>query len=305
MSDNVRSNFAVAVIANALLCANMPCFTYSQSTRQLSMIRRSPKLLSLLFLAAMTFVVRSPQHTAAQSGTVTYTHTIVLDFELPPEMDQFAERFKDMIPESLTHSYVLDFNETLSSMRLLEDKEEGESTSGFRKKSAGGDVNIAVSFAGSGSSSSGPQLIASVGNLDDGTYTNHYKFLTRDFLVAGELPELAWKLTGEEGMLLDRQVMKATATMDTVSVEAWFAPEIPAPFGPDNYGGLPGLILMLSIDDGSKLYEATSITLDAEIEITVPEKGRPVTQEEFEKLVQERMEERASGFINSVIIRGN
>ena len=127
-----------------------------------------------------------------------------------------------------------------------------------------------VSFAPSGSSGSGPQLIASVGNLDDGTYTNHYKFLTRDFLVAGELREPAWKLTGEEGMLLDRQVMKATATMDTVSVEAWFAPEIPAPFGPDNYGGLPGLILMLSVDDGSKLYEATSITLDTEVENYCP-----------------------------------
>ena len=269
------------------------------------MIRPSPKLLSLLFLAAMTLAVRSPQHAAAQSGTVTYAHTIVLDIKLPPEMNQFMEQFKDMIPESVTTSYVLDFNETLSSMRLLEDKEEGESTAGFKTRSAGGDVNIAVSFAASGSSGLGPQLIASVGNLDDGTYTNHYKFLTRDFLVAGELPELAWKLTGEEGMLLDRQVMKATATMDTVSVEAWFAPEIPAPFGPDNYGGLPGLILMLSIDDGSKLYEATSITLDTEIEITVPDKGRPVTQEEFEKLVQERMEERASGWNNRVIIRGN
>ena len=253
----------------------------------------------------MTFAVRSPQHAVAQSGTVTYTHTIVLDIELPPEMDQLMEQFKDMIPESLTSSYVLDFNETLSNMRLLEEKEEGESKSGIKKHSADRAVKMMVSFSPSGSRGSGPQLIASVGNLDDGSYTNHYKFLTRDFLVAGELPELAWKLTGEEGMLLDRQVMKATATMDTVSVEAWFAPEIPAPFGPDNYGGLPGLILMLSIDDGSKLYEATSITLDTEMEITVPEKGRSVTQEEFDKLVQERMEERASGFINSVIIRGN
>lgn len=252
----------------------------------------------------MTFAARSPQHAAAQSGTVTYTHTIVLDFKLPPEMDQFAQQFKDMIPESISKSYVLDFNETLSSMRLLEEEDEGESTSATKKQGADRMVEMMVSFSPSGSSGSGPQLIASVGNLDDGTYTNHYKFRTRDFLVAGELPELAWKLTGEEGMLLDRQVMKATATMDTVSVEAWFAPEIPAPFGPGNYGGLPGLILMLSLDDGSKLYEATSIELDTEMEITVPEKGRSVTQEEFEKLVQERMEERVSGF-RSVIIRGN
>ncbi|MYJ54825.1 MAG: hypothetical protein F4096_00115, partial [Rhodothermaceae bacterium] len=109
------------------------------------MIRPSPKLLSLLFLAAMTLAVRSPQHAVAQSGTVTYAHTIVLDIKLPPEMDQFMEQFKDMIPESVTTSYVLDFNETLSSMRLLEDKEEGESTTGFKTRSAGGDVNIAVS----------------------------------------------------------------------------------------------------------------------------------------------------------------
>ena len=146
--------------------------------------------------------------------------------------------------------------------------------------------------------------MASAGDLDEGTYTNHSKFLTHDFLVTGELPELAWKLTGEEGMLLDRQVMKAIATMDTVSVEAWFTPEISAPFGPDNYGELPGLILMLSIDDGNKLYEATSIMLDTEIEITVPGKGRSVTQEEFEILVRERMEGRVSG-MNQSILRGN
>ncbi len=268
------------------------------------MIHPSPRLLSLLFLAAMAFsAVPSQQHAAAQSGTVNYTHTIVLNIELPPEMEQF----KDMIPSSVTNSYVMDFNETLSIMRLLEEKDEDANKSGFKTRSAGGDVNIQISFAGSSGSGSfgAPQVIASVGNLDEGTYTNHYKFLTRDFLVTGELPELAWKLTGEEGMLLDRQVMKATATMDSVSVEAWFAPEISAPFGPDNYGGLPGLILMLSIDDGSKLYEATSITLDTEIEITVPDKGRPVTQEEFEKLVQDRMEERVSRRVNQVIFRGN
>ncbi len=273
------------------------------------MIRPSPKLISILLLAAMAFlVVRSPQHAEAQSGTVTFTHTVALNIEFPPEMDQFPgmEQFKDMIPSSVTNAYVLDFNETLSNMRLLEEEEESAENPGVKTQSVDRAIKMMISFfpGSSGSGGSGPQLIASVGDLDEGTYTNHYKFLTRDFLVTGELPELAWKLTGEEGMLLDRQVMKATATMDTLSVEAWFAPEIPAPFGPDNYGGLPGLILMLSIDNGSKLYEATSITLDTEIEITAPNKGRSVTQEEFEKLVRERMEELVSG-INQFNLRGN
>ena len=148
ISDNVRSNFAVAVIANALLCTNMPCFTYSELTCPFSMIRPSPKLLSLLFLAAMTLAVHSPQHAAAQSGTVTYEHTIVLDIKLPPEMGQLMEQFKDMIPESITKSYVMDFNESLSNMRLIEERRKAKANLRLRSKvqTGRGNDGIVLSF---------------------------------------------------------------------------------------------------------------------------------------------------------------
>ena len=110
----------------------------------------------------MAFIaVRSPQHVAAQSGTVTYTHTAALNTEFSPEMDQFPgmEQFKDMIPSSVTNAYVLDFNETLSSMRLLEEEEEGTKNPGNKTPSVDRAIKMMISFfpGSSDSGGSGPQ----------------------------------------------------------------------------------------------------------------------------------------------------
>ena len=85
--------------------------------------------------------------------------------------------------------------------------------------------------------------------------------------------------------------MRATATVDTTEVEAWFTPQIPLPIGPDEYGGLPGAILVLTVDGGKQTFKASSIDLDATPEIEQPEDGREVTQEEFDGIVEEKMEE--------------
>ena len=142
----------------------------------------------------------------------------------------------------------------------------------------------------------------------EGTYVDRREFLDRDFLVRGVLPEIAWKLTGEEAQFLDRRVMKATAVMDSTAIEAWFAPEIPVALGPNHYSGLPGLILMLSLNDGEQLYEATELTLDTgELDLSPPEDGRRLTEEEYRKLVAEKTEEMQQRFrgrqVETIIIR--
>ncbi|MXX98089.1 MAG: GLPGLI family protein [Rhodothermaceae bacterium] len=254
------------------------------------------KSISLWSLTALTiFLVH---FCAAQSGTVTYTRTIKLDIELPPEM----ARFQDMIPKADSSLYSMDFNNAfMASIRRVEADDKANGTD-FGSSTADG-VTIRMRFSGLDGNSSIPNLINSVTDIDEGLYTDHYRFLGRDFLITGELPLIKWKLSTEEGSFLDRRVIKATATVDSVSVDAWFTPEIPVPLGPEHYGGLPGLILVLSIDDGRKMYEANSITMDTEVEITTPEKGRKMTQEEFDALVKERMEEGVSGAARSIIIR--
>ena len=57
--------------------------------------------------------------------------------------------------------------------------------------------------------------------------------------------------------------------------------------------GLPGTILMVDANDGQRLTTATKILFrDLQAgEITIPDKGRKVSQEEFEKIKKEKMAE--------------
>ena len=211
-------------------------------------------------------------------------------------------RFQEMLPKADSALYSMDFNDAfMASIRRVEEDDKANRND-FRSSTADG-VSIRMNFSGAAGGGA-PNLITSVTDIDEGLYTDHYRFLGRDFLITGELPLIKWKLSTEEGAFLDRRVIKATATVDSVSVDAWFTPEIPVPLGPEHYGGLPGLILVLSINDGSKMYEANSITLDTDIEITAPEKGRKMTQEDFDALVEERTQEAIpSGAVRSIIIR--
>ncbi len=128
---------------------------------------------------------------------------------------------------------------------------------------------------------------------DAGTSVERRDFLGRTFLIEGEREPLPWRLTDEQAEFLGYPCMKATLQRDSSTVEAWFTPQIPVSAGPEQYGGLPGLILVLSENDGRRTFVATEVSLDGlgEDTIEAPTEGRRVTQEEFDRIVAEKMEE--------------
>lgn len=94
-----------------------------------------------------------------------------------------------------------------------------------------------------------------------------------------------------------------------VKITAWYAPDIPINQGPDNYWGLPGLIMEVS--DGKTVILCSKIVLNTKDkkEIKAPKKGKKVTQEEYDKIVAEKMQEmqemgRGSGSRGSFRIGG-
>lgn len=98
-------------------------------------------------------------------------------------------------------------------------------------------------------------------------------------------------------------------TEDTIT--AWFTPEIPVSQGPGPYWGLPGLILEVS--DGRTALLCTKITLNPEDKkaIAAPKKGKVVTQEEYNEIMADKMEEMSERFRggnrrggNTIRIRG-
>ncbi len=76
-----------------------------------------------------------------------------------------------------------------------------------------------------------------------------------------------------------------------IEIVAWYTPQIPVPQGPGEYFGLPGLILEIQADRTSILCSKIVLNTKETIEITKPSKGQKVSQEEYQKIVKEKVEE--------------
>ena len=74
-------------------------------------------------------------------------------------------------------------------------------------------------------------------------------------------------------------------------VTAWYTPDIPVNQGPENYWGLPGLIL--EVNDGKTIVLCSKIVMNTKDkkEIKPQTKGKVVTQAEYDKIVTEKMAE--------------
>lgn len=260
-----------------------------------------PAVLGLAALAP-------PPALDAQEGTITYTHSIRLDVELPPGMAEL----KAKMPSALTSTMVLHFSPTGSLMTETGDGPAragaGSRTIVLSSSGVASEMPLDITMATMAKSLSGKIFtegppMAGAGdmsalhgvyeNYEDGTRIEAREFLGRTFRVMDERKSLEWRMTTEQAMHLGYPVMKATAEQDGTVVDAWFTPQIPVGGGPASYGGLPGMILLLSIDGGKIQYQASEVEVK-ELEaglISAPDEGREVTREEFDRIVADKMEE--------------
>ena len=77
----------------------------------------------------------------------------------------------------------------------------------------------------------------------------------------------------------------------TVEVTAWYTPQVPINQGPDDFWGLPGLILEVNFDRTTILCTKIVMNPKEKDNIDKPDKGEVVTQEEYTKITMEKMQE--------------
>lgn len=102
--------------------------------------------------------------------------------------------------------------------------------------------------------------------------------------------EIPWKLSSESKKIDKFTCFKATKKFTVrqggfvrdMSVEAWYAPEIPLKFGPKRYSGLPGLIIELKENHLTYYLNNIDFKPSKEINIIKPQGGRILTKKEFE-----------------------
>ena len=260
---------------------------------------------NLLALFLVLFPVLFPVAASAQHGSIRFDLAVRFDFDLLPEG---REALRDQIPARSFASMVLlfDGSESLMAPALSSgvpadrrgapavkdlDAEKPE-TIGFEANARLKGLVERLKM-GSTSRSDHEKLLQIYVNHEDGTVAEAVEFMGRDFLIRGEQVTYPWRLTGEQSEFLGFVVQRATALQDSTTIEAWFTTEIPISAGPGPYSGLPGMILVVSVDNEQLVYSATEVNLDA-LEAGVirpPEDGNEVSRDEYEEIVAEKLDE--------------
>ncbi len=230
--------------------------------------------------------------------------------EMTPDMQKrIEERMKKMFEKT----FILNFDKSASIYKEEERLDApGQGSGGMRMMS---------SMTGGGGTY--------YKNVKEKSYTVDKEFMGKEFLVKDSLPNLKWKMEGETRMIGGYNCFKATAVrpasktdfrnlrprredaaatkpadtdkktnlLDVLDmpketvITAWYTPEIPVNQGPENYWGLPGLIL--EVNDGKTVILCSKVVLNPKVktEIKAPTKGKVTTQKEFDETVVKKMEE--------------
>ena len=84
---------------------------------------------------------------------------------------------------------------------------------------------------------------------------------------------------------------EVVVTTEIETITAWYTPQIPVSHGPSEYGGLPGLILELTTDNTVMLCTKVVMNPEKRIVISEPTKGELVTKNEFQNIVEVKVNE--------------
>jgi GLPGLI family protein len=133
--------------------------------------------------------------------------------------------------------------------------------------------------------------------------TEIIEMLGKTYVIEDSLHAPKWKIMNQIKDVNGHVCMLAV-TEDTIrkhTVAAWFAHDLPVSAGPDQYFGLPGLIMELNINDGDMVITATSVDLrpvGKEIELPKKIKGKKLTNAEYSLLLRNHIRDSMKAYRN-------
>jgi GLPGLI family protein len=169
-------------------------------------------------------------------------------------------------------------------------------------------MSISISFSGGGKKYL---------NVKDKNSIVEDEIFGKEFLIVEPLVKPEWKLIDETKKIGDYNCFKAELTIPVSEkqkkdyeeflkkeekkpalfkmekpedkvITAWYTPEIPVSFGPDNYWGLPGLILEVSEERLIILCSKVVLSNKEKTKIKAPNTGEKVTQKKFDEIQKKK-----------------
>jgi GLPGLI family protein len=233
---------------------------------------------AILVLACLTlrFIGYSQNPAENMSGKVTYKETVKIEIKMEGESAQYA----DMLPKERSSFKILYFSPEASLYLNEEKKNESED---INQGSGGMQIRMKIMQPNN----------KFYCDLKNNKQIEQKEFMTRMFLIEGDIKNPEWKLTGNQKLILSYPCQEAFTEESGKKTTVWFTPAIPVSSGPTGLGRLPGLILEVNTNNGERIITAVSVDkspVDAKL-LVIPKEGKKVTAEEFKKIVDEKMKE--------------
>lgn len=128
-------------------------------------------------------------------------------------------------------------------------------------------------------------------NLSECSTLEQISIFGDTYLVNKEANEYHWELKSESKNIAGYNCRLAVSTIKRndklLVVKAWYTPNIPISLGPKNFRGLPGMIL--AIEELGNYFYAINVEFDKDIKIKKPKKGKLVSEQDFNKIVEGSM----------------
>lgn len=115
--------------------------------------------------------------------------------------------------------------------------------------------------------------------------------LGKKYCINDTITNINWELLSDTISILGLNCQKAKFTFKSGQIGfAWFAAKYPYPFGPDKFGGLPGIILKVESQDGRYRIEAIKMLFpDTTIQSLSPcEFGVNISNQQFNELIKKQ-----------------
>ena len=258
------------------------------------------KLLVLLFVTSLSYSQEFQGRAYYFSKTIFSADLKEENSESKKQDPAFEKALQEALKEASEKSYLLTFNK---SECIYEQEQQLE-----KPKAASGEMQISVSI----SSSEGKKYI----NAKNKTSSIEDAILGKQFIIVENIEKPDWKLVDDTKKIGDYTCFKAKLTIPVSDkqkkeyeeflkkeeiksslfkmeepkekiITAWYTPEIPVSFGPNNYWGLPGLIL--EINEPETIILCSKVVLNTKgTTIKIPNKGQKVSQKEFDAIQKKK-----------------
>jgi len=233
------------------------------------------KLLCTFALGLITTTLSFAQENNSQNIEATYVCEMQLDLEetlkqIPQSSrSQVESMLKPEIEAGIFVNYFLKSNGNASTFKLEQKVSNSQGAGGL--------------------------IVQQITAMDSNPYykdlsttpISYYKEMdlgAKQYLIK-DAPNFNWKITREKAEVAGYKVTKAEGVMmDSIKVNAWYAPEITIKDGPQNLGGLPGLIVKAEyeVNNAKMIFTLKEIKIsDKELKINLPTKGTVVSEKEF------------------------